>query len=57
MCKARTSLFVASALVLAAGILAAAPPKGADGKVGTNPVIRARHIEGMVVKNSDGQDL
>jgi len=57
MRTARTSLFIASGLLLAAGILAAAPPKGAAGKVGTNPVIRARHIEGMVVKNSEGQDL
>ncbi len=37
--------------------LIAAPPKGADGKVGTNAVVRARHIEGMVVKNPEGQDL
>jgi sporulation protein YlmC with PRC-barrel domain len=35
----------------------AAPPKGADSKVGHNPVIRARNIEGMVVKNPEGQEL
>ncbi len=60
MRNARTSLMAAMAFVVTAGMmtaLTAAPPKGADGKVGTNSVIRARHIEGMVVKNPEGQDL
>ena len=60
MCNSRISLFTTTAFVLSAAMitaLAAAPPKGADGKIGSNPVIRARHIEGMVVKNPEGQDL
>src|SRR5579872_7610478 len=60
MRSAKMRLFWACSLVLTAGMaaaLSAAPPRGADGKVGTNPVIRARHIEGMVVKNPEGQDL
>jgi len=60
MHKSKLSLFGATAIVIGAGLLtalSAAPPRGADGKVGTNPVIRARHIEGMPVRNSAGADL
>jgi sporulation protein YlmC with PRC-barrel domain len=65
MYTARKSLYAMLAFVfavttmttMAITALTAAPPKGADGKVGTNPVVRARHIEGMAVKNPEGQDL
>jgi sporulation protein YlmC with PRC-barrel domain len=56
----KMSLFGSMALILSACLLTtlpAAPPKGANGKVGTNPVIRSRQIDGMAVKNAAGEDL
>ncbi|HEY2249711.1 MAG TPA: PRC-barrel domain-containing protein [Planctomycetaceae bacterium] len=59
MCKSKLSLLGSITLVVAACFtaLAAAPPKGANDSVGNNPVIRARHIEGMAVRNAAGEDL
>jgi sporulation protein YlmC with PRC-barrel domain len=60
MRNSKLSLFGAITIVVATSLitaLSAAPPRGADGKVGTNPVIRARHVEGMPVRNSAGADL
>ena len=60
MRKSRMSLCGSLAVVATAclvGALAAAPPKGAAGKVGTNPVIRGHQIVGLAVKNSQDKDL
>jgi len=60
MRKSKLSLLGSMTFIVAACLLtalSAAPPKGANDKVGNNPVIRARHIEGMVVRNAAGDDL